>query len=249
MATTPVPAPGAQATIGPIGRITGVLFSPKNTFEDIARKPSWVAPIVLLTVIGLCMNVLLAKKADWRSFSEEQLMSTSRGQQIPADHKDLAIDRQAKGSQFFCYIRGATGTLFLALLFALIYWGAYALIGGARLTFGKSFAVVAYSMMPGGIRELLGIPILILKDPSTLGNPYNFVGSNPGAYMSMSDPKWLSALASSLDVFLLWSLVLTAIGFHLMDPKKVNMSKSIGIVVSVYVFFTLLGTTVAWVFS
>ena len=67
--------------------------------------------------------------------------------------------------------------------------------------------------------------------------------------MSMSDPKWLSALASSLDVFVLWSLVLTAIGFHLMDPKKVNMSKSVGIVVSVYVFFTLLGTTVAWVFS
>jgi len=249
MATTPIPAPEAQATIGPIGRITGVLFSPRNTFEDIARKPSWVAPIVLLTLIGLCMNVLLAKKADWRSFSEEQLMSTSRGQQIPADQKDLAIERGAKGNQFFCYVRGVIGTTFLALLLALVYWGVYAVIGGARLTFGKSFSVIAFSMLPGGIRELLGIPILILKDPSTLGNPYNFVGSNPGAYMSMSDPKWLSALASSLDVFVLWSLVLTAIGFHLMDPKKVNMSKSVGIVVSVYVFFTLLGTAVAWVFS
>src|SRR6267143_705931 len=249
MATTPVSAPEAQATIGPIGRITGALFSPRNTFEDIARKPSWVAPIVLLTLIGLCMNVLLAKKADWRSFSEEQLMSTSRGQQIPADQKDLAIERQAKVNQFFCYIRGAMGTVLLALPLALVYWGAYALIGGARLTFGKSFAVIAYSMMPGGIRELLGIPILILKDPSTLGNPYNFVGSNPGAYMSMSDPKWLSALASSLDVFIIWSVVLTAIGFHCMDPKKLPMSKSAGIVVGMYVFFTLLGVTIAWIFS
>jgi hypothetical protein len=34
-----------------------------------------------------------------------------------------------------------------------------------------------------------------------------------------------------------------------MDPKKLTMSKSVGIVVSVYLFFTLLGTTVAWVFS
>ena len=249
MATTPIPAPEPQASISPFGRIIGVLFSPKNTFEDIARKPSWVAPLVLLTLIGLSMNLLLAKKADWRSFSEEQLMSTSRGQQIPADQRDLAIERQAKGSQFCCYIRGVLGTPCLALFLALIYWGAYALIGGARLTFGKSLAVIAFTMVPGGIRELLGILILILKDPSTLGNPYNFVGSNPGAYMSMSDAKWLSALASSFDVFIIWSVVLTAIGFHCMDPKKLPMSKSAGIVVGVYLFFTLLGTTVAWVFS
>lgn len=242
---TPVPVPEAQASIGPFGRIFGVLFSPKSTFEDIARKPSWVAPIVLLTLIGLSMNVFLARKADWRSFSEEQLM----GQQIPADQKDLAIERQAKGNQFFCYIRGVIGTSFLALLLALLYWGAYALLGGARLTFGKSFAVIAYTMLPGGIRELLGIPILILKDPSTLGNPYNFVGSNPGAYMTMSDPKWLSALASSFDVFIIWSVVLTAIGFRCMDPKKLPMSKSAGIAVGVFFFFTLLGTTVAWVLS
>ena len=249
MATTPIPAPEPQASISPFGRIIGVLFSPKSTFEDNARKPSWVAPLVLLTLIGLSMNLLLAKKADWRSFSEEQLMSTSRGQQIPADQRDLAIERQAKGSQFFCYIRGVIGTPCLALFLALIYWGAYAVIGGARLTFGKSLAVVAFTMVPGGIRELLGIPILILKDPSTLGNPYNFVGSNPGAYMSMSDAKWLSALASSFDVFIIWSVVLTAIGFHCMDPKKLPMSKSAGIVVGVYLFFTLLATTVAWVFS
>jgi hypothetical protein len=252
MATTAsLPAPEAQSqpAISSIGRIIGVFFSPKATFEDIASKPSWAVPIILLTLIGLSLNIFLVNKVDWRSFSEEQLMSSPRGQQIPADQKDLAIQRGAKGNQYFCYVRGLTGTICLGLLLALVYWGAYSLIGGARLTFGKSFAVVAYAMLPGGLRELLGIPILMLKDPSTLGNPYNFVGSNPGAYMSMSDPKWLSALGSSFDIFVLWSVFLTAIGFHCMDPKKLTMSKSVGIVVSVYLFFTLLGTTVAWVFS
>jgi hypothetical protein len=246
-----MPAPEAQSqpALSPIGRIIGVFFSPKATFEDIARKPSWAAPIILLTVIGLSMNIVLVNKADWRSFSEEQLMNSPRGQQIPADQKDLAIERSAKGNQYFCYVRGLTGTMCLALLLALVYWGAYALIGGARLTFGKSFAVVAYTMLPGGIRELLGIPILILKDPSTLGNPYNFVGSNAGAYMSMSDPKWLSALASSFDVFVLWSVFLTALGFYCMDPKKLTMAKSVGIAISVFLFFTTLGVTVAWIFS
>ncbi len=34
-----------------------------------------------------------------------------------------------------------------------------------------------------------------------------------------------------------------------MDPKKVSMSKSVGIVISVYLVFTALGATIAWVFS
>jgi hypothetical protein len=82
MATASMPAPEAQSqpAISPIGRIVGVFFSPKATFEDIARKPSWAAPIILLTLIGLAMNIFLVNKADWRAFSEEQLMNSPRGQ-------------------------------------------------------------------------------------------------------------------------------------------------------------------------
>src|SRR5690349_24850575 len=107
MATTPAPMPEAQAQpqalVSPFGRIIGVFFSPKATFEDIARKPSWLAPILLLTAIGLAMNLTLVRKADWRAFAEEQLNNSPRGQQIPPDQKDLAIERTAKGNQYFCY--------------------------------------------------------------------------------------------------------------------------------------------------
>lgn len=246
-ATTPAPEP--QAAISSVGRLFGVLFSPGKTFEDIARKPDWLAPLILLTLIGMGLNSFMANKVDWHSFAEEQIANSPRGQQIPPDQKDIAIERAAKGNQYFCYVRGLTGTSFLALILGLVYWGAFALFAGARLTFGKSFAVVLYSMIPGGIRELLGILILFLKDPSTLGNPYNFIGSNPGAYMAANSTKWLMALASSADVFVFWSLILTAIGFHWMDAKKVSMSKAFGVVIGVYLFFTILGTGVAWAFA
>jgi hypothetical protein len=251
MATTAVsaPAPEPEARLSTLQRITGVLFTPKKAFADIAAKPNWLGPLLMMTVIGLSLNIFLANKVDWRAFAEEQLASSPRGQQIPPEQKDLAIERASKGNQYFCYVRGLTGSFFLAAVLGLVYWAAYALLAGARLTFGKSLAVVTYAMIPGAIRELLGILILALKDPSTIGNPYNFIGTNPGAYMSLDSPKWLSALASSLDLLVIWSLVLTAIGFHCMDPKKVKMSKSAGVVVSVYVFFTLIGVTIAWVFS
>jgi hypothetical protein len=37
-----------QASISPIGRIAGVFFSPKATFEDIVRKPSWLCHLRFL---------------------------------------------------------------------------------------------------------------------------------------------------------------------------------------------------------
>ena len=69
MATTPAPASEAQArSISSFGRIIGVFFSPKNTFEDIVRKPSWVLPIVLLTVLSLAVSFCINQRINWREF-------------------------------------------------------------------------------------------------------------------------------------------------------------------------------------
>ena len=58
--TTSMPAPEAQSqpAISPIGRIIGVFFSPKTTFEDIVRKPSWVLPVALLTLFSIGVSLL-----------------------------------------------------------------------------------------------------------------------------------------------------------------------------------------------
>ena len=67
MATEPIPVPVAapQASISPVGRLFGVFFSPKATFEDIARKPSWVAPFVVLFLTGILLNVTLVNRVNW----------------------------------------------------------------------------------------------------------------------------------------------------------------------------------------
>ncbi len=35
------------------GRIFGVLFSPKPTFESIVRRPTWILPLILLVFVGI----------------------------------------------------------------------------------------------------------------------------------------------------------------------------------------------------
>src|SRR6266704_1573680 len=67
MATTtavPPAAPEPQPQMSAIGRIVGVFFSPGVTFRDIALRPNWIAPMILLIVVwcGLCAT--LVKRAN-----------------------------------------------------------------------------------------------------------------------------------------------------------------------------------------
>ncbi len=66
MATSPVPAAVPQAAISPFGRVIGVFFSPKATFEDIARKPSWLLPLIISTVLGILSTVSMNQRVNWR---------------------------------------------------------------------------------------------------------------------------------------------------------------------------------------
>jgi hypothetical protein len=66
MATEPMPTPmpevRIQAKISPFGRIFGVLFSPKPTFEDIARKPTWLLPVIIMALLGAVVAVGINQK-------------------------------------------------------------------------------------------------------------------------------------------------------------------------------------------
>src|SRR5713101_4280525 len=100
MATTisPMPAPEAPASIGPVGRIIGAVFSPKKTFADIARAPgrSWIIPLLIITVLGFGVSVLLNRKMDWESYIRTKAEKNSRCAQRAEEQKKLAGSRQAK---------------------------------------------------------------------------------------------------------------------------------------------------------
>ena len=57
-------APQPEARISAFGRITGVLFSPGETFADIVRKPSWLLPVALSTVLGLTFAFVMNQRID-----------------------------------------------------------------------------------------------------------------------------------------------------------------------------------------
>lgn len=248
MATTPVPIPEVQASISPFGRIIGVFFSPKSTFEDIVRKPSWLLPFALITLLSIGVSFAINQRTNWREFMSQQIEKNPRTADMPAEQKERQIEAGAKFSPPFTYAIGVLGPAIFILLLTLAMWGSYSLLAGVSTNFETSFCITTHACLTGLVSSSLLMLILYLKEPGTvdLENP---LAANVAAFLPEGSAKWLIALGKNLDIFLIWTLVLLAIGFAAVNPKKLKGGKSFTVAFGVWAAYVVVRVTVAWVFS
>jgi hypothetical protein len=101
-AETPSPAtsPASAGSDSSFGRIFGVLFSPKPTFESIVRKPSWVLPLIVIAVVSIGVIFTFGQRVGWRDFMIRQDQQNSRTQKqmeaMTAEQREKLIDTHTK---------------------------------------------------------------------------------------------------------------------------------------------------------
>lgn len=248
--TTSMPAPEAQSqpAISAAGRVAGVFFSPKATFEDIVRNPGWVLPVALLTLLSLAVSFAINQRINWREFISQQIEKSPQSANMSAEQKEQRIEGGAKFSPPFTYAIGLCGPIIFVLVTAVAMWGAFNLLGGANTNFGTSFAITAHAALTGIVSSILFLLVLYLKPYGTvdLENP---VATNLAAVLPDDAAKWLVALLKSFDIFTFWTLILLAIGFAATNPKKLRGSKAFTIAFSVWAVYVVCRVGSAWIFS
>jgi hypothetical protein len=247
-AAAPPPAPPAEARISALGRITGVLFNPKETFADIARKPSWVLPVVLLTVLGLAFAYTMNQRIDWRAFIGQQIDKSPRAADMSAEQRAQAIDMQARFTPPFVYFIGGCGTILSCLILGLLYWLGMNLFGGGGVRFGQSFAIVAHSELTGLVSAPLGMLIMFLKSYGDV-NPENIMATSLGAFLPENAPRALASVGASIEVFWFWSMFLLATGYCAVNPRKLPFGKALGIIVGIWIVWVFIKAGAATIFG
>jgi hypothetical protein len=251
MASPTVPAQQAPQPVGSVGRLFGVFFEPKATFESIVQKPTWVLPMLAVIVISIVIVALIGSRVGWRQVIDRQIASSPRAQQrmeqVPAEQREAILERQAKFAPIVGYAGVIVGTIVAEIVVAAVLLALFNIISGSRTGFSTSLGIVAHSWMPYVIAGLLGVLILFIKDPSTI-DTQNLVASNPGALLPDTAPKWLVSLFTSLDLFTFWVLILQAIGYRSTNPKKISFGKALGGILIVWLLFVLVkvGLTAAF---
>ena len=79
-----------------------------------------------------------------------------------------------------------------------------------------------------------------------LDNP---VATNVAALLPDDASKWLVALGKNIDLLELWKLILLAIGFAAVNPKKLKGGKALNIVFAMFLVYLVLRVGIAFAFS
>src|SRR5436305_10981756 len=95
------PAAGSEPTPNPFQRIIGVLFSPDATFASIARRPDWVAPLVLILVVSFAAGIIMAPHIDFGSAAREAM---EQNKNATPEQIDKAVRISSSIGKVFTYI-------------------------------------------------------------------------------------------------------------------------------------------------
>lgn len=222
---TPDNAPAVEPNasgMNEISRLAGVFFEPGKTFADIAARPSFLLPLILMIVVGLASSYTMGQKIGWERMFRHQAETNSRMQQMPADQRENAIAMQVKFASIFSYIGPIVFAPLICLIEAALFLGIVAGIMSAPLRFKQVFAVVAWAGVTYVVSAILTIVVACLKNPDDF-NMQNPLAFNPGAFMDpQTSSKFLYALATSMDLISFWSIFLLATGFKAAAGKKLS---------------------------
>src|ERR1019366_2198455 len=152
------PPPAAGPEPSAFQRIIGVLFSPDATLASIARKPDWVLPLVILLVMSLAAGVVIAQHVDFGAAAREAMEQNKNASPEQIDRGVKMAAGIGKVATYLSPVLSAIGLLGIAGVLLL----AFRLFGGEG-DFKQAFSVTCYSSMPGVIKSIIMMIIILAK--------------------------------------------------------------------------------------
>ena len=237
--------PFQPAGMSEVSRLTGVFFEPKKAFQDIARRPAFLAPLILVILGSVLFTLLLSQRVGWDRVVRQQQELSPRQQERMANMPPETRERaQAVGrmiAPIAAYASSVLGRPIGYLILAAVLLGIVRGIMGAPITLKQMYAVIAYAALPVLIQTALTAVVLYLKSPDDFNN-MNPLAFNPAAFMDpMTTAKPLYTIARSLDLFSFWTMLLTAIGIQAAGGKRVSFGGALTAVLVPWAVLVLIG--------
>jgi Yip1 domain len=251
MTTAPVsPSIPEAPALSEGARIVDTFIAPTQTFTDLRRSAAWWGPLLVLGVVSWIFVYVVESKVGFRKVVENQIQmspkAADRIERLPPDQRARAMEQQVTITKYisWCFM------IFIViwyLIVAAVLFATFKVGLAADLKFSQSLAVVWYSALPQVIKSLLAMVTLFAganTDSFTFQNP---VATNPGYFLSRADAPFLYGVATSLDIFMIWTLVLAGIGFACVG--RVKRPTAMVTVFGWYVVVTLCGAALGAAFS
>lgn len=186
------------------------IISPKQTFSKIVEdeKPVWLTPLLVLSFLILIAGLVAGP------IRRDAIVN---GTSLPADFQYYSSDQQAqylsaqasRSSALFTFIFPIVGSLLgiwisWFLLSSVLHLGLT--LAGSRTQSKHTYNLVAWSMLPLGVRQIVQIIAMIIGH-SIISAPglSGFVTGTGGI-------AYLAGILGQIDIYFIWQIWLLSMG-------------------------------------
>jgi hypothetical protein len=205
----------SPSTLGFLPRLIGVIRCPRTTFRAVASSPRWVGLVAVLAVVTAASQALLFQTEVGQVALVDQWERTALAFGQPVDDARYA-ELQALSSQGPLYgvaaalAAGPVLTVALASVIALLFRPQ----GDRNVSFSQVLAVVAHASVILALRELVSVPVSYARE-ATGG------ATSLGLWFpSLDAASFAGRFLGALDVFVLWWVVLLALGVGILYGRQ-----------------------------
>lgn len=223
-------------------RVVDSFVAPTKTFTDILRSSAWWGPLLIMIAVSIIFSFSVQTKVGWERVMENNVHQSPRQEerfaQMPPDQVATAKAVGAKFTAIIAYCFPVLILIFTAIT-VLLVWATVNFGFAGTAKFGQVFAVYMYAGLIFNLKFLLAVIALfagVAPDSFLMSNP---VGTNLGYFLVGTDlPHILVSYATHIDVFEIWSLILSVIGVSIV--AKVARGKAAAAVVGWWLILVLI---------
>ncbi|MCL6611252.1 MAG: YIP1 family protein [Peptococcaceae bacterium] len=185
-------------------RIYGVIWgSPAGTLESIARKPDFWGAVAL--ILGFNLALTLVQMPKIREFTAWTMQNLPPEVKMTAQQMDVAVNAALIAA--LAASVALPPVLWLVTAALLKLFNAFT---GEKASFRSLFAVTVYAYLPAVLDAVIKTALVLATPARNIAR----VTISPALLLPPPDmvPDRMYTLLSHLDPFVVWLLVLTAVG-------------------------------------
>jgi hypothetical protein len=220
-------------------RFFGVLTSPQETFRSIVAHPAWFGMLATTVILVALFTVLPMTTEEGKQATLDQQVSQMEAFGRHVD--DTQYERMRQGMALAPYFTGISILIFAPVMAAIISGILFAVFNaalGGEASFKQLFSVVVHAGAVSTLSAVFTGPLNYLR--GAVGS-----ATNLGVLLPMIDEKsFLGRLLGMTDLFIIWWLIVMAIGLAVLYRRRTQP-----IAISLLVVYAVIALCVAAVMS
>ena len=221
-------------------RIAGIIRRPRSTFRAVCAAPRWAGLLVLLTAVsvGVSAAFFATEVGQLALVDQWERTALAFGQPVDDARYSEFQELSGRGVPYAAVTALASGPL-AAISLAVVLFALFTATRGGAASFRQVLAVVVHAHVILLLRQLVSTPLHYARESTA--SPTTLVWLLSG----IDEGSAVARLFGLIDLFVLWWLVVLALGLAVLYRLPARRVAALAIGVYVAVALALVGAMAA----